>query len=453
MIPSQPSRPNLELLSVRPCPDCPDQVVPADGSGESPRWWRRSARAETAKLDPARLRAENRKLLSNLIWGAREISRADLARETGLSRSTVSAIITELLEQGLVIEQGAGTSTGGRRPIVLRFDDTAYGIVGVDLGASHIGVAVTDLRGGVRAWVKRPQNVRDEPEQTLALLSELIREAVAKSLWPLERVLGIGVAAPCPIDPATPDQLSDLVLPAWRGHDLVGALRREFGRPVYLDNDANLGAVAEQWWGAGADGSDLAYIKLATGVGAGFIVDGVLYRGAGGVAGEVGHLVLDPDGALCMCGLRGCLVTLIGAPALVARAEQDLAAGLESALTPGHVTIDALVLAAREGDAVASETVGRAGRQLGAAIANLLTIINPARVVLSGGLTRAGRALFGPLEEMLERRALFSARARVAVVTSRLGESGTALGAATLVLEALLEDEQALPGKRDEAHA
>ncbi|MFO0746590.1 MAG: ROK family transcriptional regulator [Myxococcota bacterium] len=435
-------------------PVTPTDADPATPAAPLPeptaRWWRKSVRARAPTLDPARLREENRRVLLNLVWCERAISRADLARETGLSRSTVSAIATELLDKGLVVELGAGTSSGGRRPIVLGFNDEGFGIVGIDMGASHVGVAVTDLRGRVRAWVKRPCEVREDPSGTMTLMRALVREALAASPWSADRILGIGLAAPCPIDPTAPGQLSPLVLPAWKDHDVVGMLRDTFGLPVHLDNDANLGALAELWWGAGADGGDLAYIKIATGVGAGFIVNGALYRGAAGVAGEIGHVVLDPDGPLCMCGLRGCLVTQIGAPALVAQVEQQLAAGHASLLEKGHVTTDSIVDAVLHGDAVAIEVVQRAGRQLGVAIANLMNLFNPDRVVLSGGLVRAGSALFEPLEAMLHRRALFSARATTPVTASTLGETGIALGAATQVLEAVLEDETLVPAR--EAH-
>ncbi|MCC6619872.1 MAG: ROK family transcriptional regulator [Deltaproteobacteria bacterium] len=427
-------------------------MIESDDTVEpTPRWWRKTVLAQTPTLDPGKLRSENRRVLLNLVWSEHAISRAELARVTGLSRSTVSAIATELLDTGLVVERGAGSSSGGRRPIVLGFDDDAFGIVGVDLGASHVGVAVTDLRGRVRAWVNRPCDVREDPDGTLTRVRALVREAVAASPWAFDRLLGIGVAAPCPIDPATPGRLSPLVLPAWRDHDLAAAMRDAFGLPVWLDNDANLGALAELWWGAGVDGADLAYIKVATGVGAGFVLHGALHRGAAGVAGEIGHVVLDPDGALCMCGLRGCLVTQIGSAALIGQAEQHLASGHTSALARGRVTLDSLVEAALAGDPVATEVVHRAGRQLGIAIANVLNLLNPERVVVSGGLTRAGRVLFLPLEEIVERRTLFSARARARVMTSTLGETGVAVGAATQVLEAMLADETLIPAREASA--
>jgi predicted NBD/HSP70 family sugar kinase len=402
--------------------------------------WRKTPLASTPKLDPARLREENRRVLLNIIWSEREISRAELARETGLARSTVSAIAAELLATHLVVELGAGDSSGGRRPIVLGFNDEAFGLVGIDMGATHVGVAVTNLRGQVRAWLKRPLDVREDPEGAIALIDTLIADVLGMTSWTRSDLLGIGLAAPCPIDPADPDQLSTIVLPSWRNHDLVGYLRKTYGLPVYLDNDANLGALAELWWGAGIDCDDLAFLKLATGVGGGFVVAGSVYRGAAGIAGEVGHLVIDPEGALCMCGMRGCLVTQVGTVALVSHAEHLLSMGIPSTMRRGYVSLASILDAVRTNDAVACDVVRRAGRQLGVAIANLLNLMNPDRVVLSGGLTRAGPTLTEPLEEMLRGRALFSARAKTQVLISELGASGVAVGAATQVLAALLDE-------------
>jgi len=374
------------------------------------------------------------------IWREREISRAEIARHAELSRSTVSEIVDGLLLTGLVAEVGTGPSRGGRRPIVLRFQDGACVILGVEMGATHIAVALTDLRGRVLAWEHRYHAVRTDPEGTRALMIELCQNALAIGRDETQRLVGIGIAVPSPVDPSAPDHLSELVLPDWHGRGGLDVLSQRFGVPLLVDNDANLGALAEQWWGAGRGIDDFAYIKLATGVGSGHIIAGDIYRGANGTAGEIGHLAIDPHGALCICGLRGCLATLIGAPALVARARELLARDPDSLLAGTEPTILSIEDAALAGDPIALQVVIEAAENLGIAVADVLNLLNPARVILGGGIARLGEILLAPLRETVSRRTLLSAFAASAIQVSELGPRAGAIGAATLVLQSALAD-------------
>lgn len=181
-----------------------------------------------------------------LVWQEREISRADIARRRALSRSTVSVIVEELLGLGLIREVGAGESRGGRRPIVLQFDDAAAVILGIDLGATHVAAILTDLRGGVLAWQHRKHGVRDDPVGALALVNELAEACLEAWGGSRRLLLGAGMAVPSPVDPARPDLLSSVVMPAWRDVPVGKGLRRRFRVPVLVDNDANLGALAER---------------------------------------------------------------------------------------------------------------------------------------------------------------------------------------------------------------
>ncbi|MFT3913967.1 MAG: ROK family transcriptional regulator [Anaeromyxobacteraceae bacterium] len=379
-----------------------------------------------------------------LIWREQRISRAEIARRLELSRSTVSEIVNELLETGLVEEKGAGESRGGRRPIVLEFRDDAFGIVGVDLGAAHVSVAITDLRGKVLAWQERPQDVRGDPEGTRALVAKLVDACVARWGKPADRLVGIGVAVASPVDPHRPGELSDRVLPAWGGKLGLDGLSQRLGVPLLVDNDANLGALAERWWGAGQGVDDFAFIKVATGVGSGHIIDGKIYRGAQGLAGELGHLALDPHGPPCVCGLRGCLVTFVGAQALISRAN-TLLVKQPSALKGKQVTIGALVDAALAGDALARQVVREAAEQLGVAVAGMLNLMNPALVIVGGGLARLGELLLEPLRKSVNSRTLVTSLSGSRIVASALGGQDVAVGAATMVLQAALEDHRRFP--------
>jgi len=395
-------------------------------------------------VDSARMRAQNRALILKRIWRDRRTSRAALARECGMARSTLSAIVGDLMATGLVETLGAGSSRGGRRPILIGFDDDACGIVGVEMGAAHVGVALTNLRGQVQAWRSQPHPVRSEPQTTLDLIRQLVRSCLDEATTYADRLVGIGIAVPSPIDPSTRRQMSPRILPAWAGIDLVEALGDTFGGRVELDNDANLGALAEHWWGAHAPG-DLAYVKVATGVGAGLLIDDRVYRGAGGIAGEIGHTAIDPSGPRCICGLDGCLVTLVGSEALVARVVETRDRRPESALASGPVDIQAITAAALADDALAVEVVGAAGHHLGIALASLLNLIDPATVVLGGDLTRVGDLLLAPLRDALKARSLFTSVSEAQVVTSQLGDQAIAVGAATMILRAALERPELFP--------
>ncbi|MBE0566678.1 MAG: ROK family transcriptional regulator [Krumholzibacteria bacterium] len=380
-----------------------------------------------------------------LIWQEERLSRADIAQAANLSRSTVSEIVGEILPLGIVTEVGEGPSRGGRRPIVLEFRDDACVILGVEMSGSHVVAVLTDLRGRALTWESRPHPVRDDPEGTRRLIAELCRICLATPAGQERPLLGIGVALPSPVDPANPDRLSNLVLPAWKQHLGLDGLAAGYGVPLMVDNDANLGALAEHWWGAGRGGDDIVYIKVATGVGSGHIIGGEVYRGATGVAGEIGHISIDPQGKPCICGLRGCLVTLVGAPALVARAGELAADYPDSPLAGRPGTIQEIEDAALAGDPLALQVAREAAAHLGRAVASTLNILNPSLVIVGGDLARLGDLLLDPLREMVQQRTLVSSVAAAEIRASELGPRAVAIGAATLVLKAALADSRLFP--------
>ena len=387
------------------------------------------------------MRTHNASILANLAWRQADgISRADLARNSGLSASTVSAIVAELMTAGLLQSSHLAPSKGGRPPLVLQFDTQRNHIIGVEMGASHVSVALCDLRGDALWHHSEDHDVPGDPPGTLRLIGEFIDTARRRPEAHGE-LLGLGVAVPCPVDALTPDRLSPRLLPAWAEVRLAAQLHHRVGVRVFVDNDANCGALAEAMSGAGRDVPDFTYIKVATGVGAGHIVQGKPYRGFSGIAGEIGHTTVDQHGRRCRCGLLGCLEAEIGAGALVDKANEALTRGRESSLRelvavhPGDI-----VAAARAGDALSLELIAEAGRYLAVGVANLLNLLNPARVIIGGRLADAGDLLLTPLRRTLRDRALWSSVERADVVISPLGEGHTAVGAAMLVLRAALAD-------------
>ena len=391
--------------------------------------------------DTQSMRGHNASILANLAWRQVDgISRADLARHSGLSASTVSAIVADFMEAGLLTSSHVAPSKGGRPPVVLRFDIQRNHIIGVEMGVSHVSVALCDLRGAPLWHRWRDCDVPEDPAGTLRLIGELVDEA-RRQPEAQGSLLGLGIAVPCPVDDLTPDRLSPRLLPAWAEVRLAAQLHHRVGVRVFVDNDANCGALAEALAGAGRDVSDFTFIKVATGVGAGHIVQGQPYRGFSGIAGEIGHTTVDPHGRPCRCGLKGCLEAEIGSGAVVEKAREAIAAGRPSSLAGVQpLRLADVVAAAHAGDALAVDLITEAGGHLAVGVANLLNLMNPARVIIGGRLADAGDRLLGPLRRTVQARALWTSVERADVVISPLGEEQVAVGAATLVLRAALAD-------------
>ncbi|MCE2454797.1 MAG: ROK family transcriptional regulator [Gemmatimonadetes bacterium] len=383
-----------------------------------------------------------------LVWRKGELSRAEISRRTGRSRSTISTVVGRLLATGLVAEVGAGASRGGRRPILVGFQDEAGVILGVDVGATHVSVILTDLRGRTLAWREQPHLSRSDPKGAEELIATLGERCLAEWNGERSRLLGVGVAVPSPVDPASPDRVLERVLPAWREHGVLERLEDLFGVPVFVDNDANLGALAERWWGKAVGLDDFVYLKVATGVGAGLMIGGEVYRGATGVAGEIGHVAIDPSGPECVCGNRGCLATFVGTVQLVERAEELVARFPGSVLAGAELDIHAIEDAALGGDPLALQVVREAAVRLGIVVASVLNLLNPGSVILGGSLARAGSRLLDPLREAVASRTLVASAAASDIRTSELGKLSIALGAATHVLAATLANPTLVPAAK-----
>jgi glucokinase-like ROK family protein len=378
------------------------------------------------------LRELNRGRVVDVLRDRGRASRADIARVTGLSRSTVSTIVAGLIEAGLVVEQEEATGVahgqhGGRPPVLLSLDKSAGVALGVDFGHTHLRVAVSDLSHEVLAEAGRDLDVDHSAEEGLDAASELVDDVLKEARVQRKRVLGVGMGLPGPINRATGTVGSSSILPGWVGVDAAAEMTKRLRMPVHVENDANLGALAEFVWGSGKGFSDLIYIKLSSGVGAGMLLGGRLYHGTGGTAGEIGHTVVQPGGSICRCGSRGCLETVASARAI---AEQLGASRGE------RVSTKELLEATANGDPAASRLLGEAGREIGVALAGLCNLLNPDCVIIGGDLSAAGELITEPVLESIRRYAITSAAEQVAVVPGVLGERAELLGALALVLQA-----------------
>ncbi|MCK2242518.1 MULTISPECIES: ROK family transcriptional regulator [unclassified Crossiella] len=329
---------------------------------------------------------------------------ADLARRTDLSAASVSAAIKELTNKGLVeTEKGSGSS-GKSRGGKVQLRQLRGVVVGVDLGFNHISVVARPVTSSFDQVVQR----RETPGMNRGLrlllpdVLNLIQDAVEETGQKMTDVVTTGLAVPRMVDPLT-GTFTPPVLAPWRAEDRPAQeLSAKLGVPVAMDNDANLGALAEQTYGSDEAIEHVAYVKASTGVGVGIMIGSILLRGQRGMAGELGHLTIEPDGEMCLCGGRGCLDTIVGAESLVAKAKQ--AQRGSSRDIPS--TLSALVHNAQNGDAVCGRILNDAGRVLGFALAQLCNLINPRHIILGGELAEAGHLVLDTCRQELTRYAL-----------------------------------------------
>ena len=394
--------------------------------------------AGNTSADISLMREFNESLVLNLVRRTGRISRVAIAEQTRLSRSTISSIVAELLRRNLVREVGTGSSRGGRRPILVEFNSQAGYVLGVDLGATHLSVLLTDLEAHPVARIEKALSVEEGPGLVLDQVAQLVGKALEQAGLGMELVFGAAIGIPGPLDFATGKTIFPPIMPGWHGVPIRDHLRERLGKPVHVDNDANLGAIGEYWWGAGRGARNLAFIKVGTGIGCGLILDGQVYRGDTGSAGEIGHTVIDEDGPPCRCGSSGCLEALGARPAILQTAHQ---AGFQKSDSrqPCRNTFGILDLieAARCGDSLARRLFAQAGRHIGVALTSLINLLNPGVVVVGGGVARAGTFLLEPLRETVQQRALTVAAKSARIVESELGANAIAIGAVTVVLQQL----------------
>ena len=376
------------------------------------------------------LRALNRSRVIDTLRQLGVASRAEIARRTGLSRSTVSSLVGELQDSGVITErqangEGGATARGGRPPTLIALDPSVGVAVGVDFGKRHVAVAASDLSHTILAESRREMEGDYDAGAGFKAAEELVSEVLSDAKVERDVVIGAGVGVPAPIHVQTGAVGSSAILPGWNEVMVAEEVGARLQLPVHVDNDANLAALAELHWGAGRNSSNLVYLTAGTGIGAGIVIDGRLYRGAGGTAGEIGHTTIDEGGSICRCGSRGCLETFAAMPAIL----ELLKPSLGDDLTP-----EAVIESAAGGDLACLRAIGDAGRHLGAALANLCNLVNPERIVVGGSLAQAGDALLDPMRETVQRRAIVSAARDVEIRAGELSERAEMLGAVALVL-------------------
>ncbi|HEU0285816.1 MAG TPA: ROK family transcriptional regulator [Nocardioidaceae bacterium] len=358
-------------------------------------------------------------------------ARVELGDRLGVSRTTIAAEVTRLVDLGLAADAGPAASRGGRRSTLVDLAPELR-FVGIDTGATSIDVAVTDGRLGVLSQLSEEHDIRVGPEKTLARALELTRKQLTE--LGIERPSGVGIGIPGPVDFHAGVPVSPPIMPGWDGYPVRDAMARELGCPVLVDNDVNVMALGEQHAGVAKRAQDFLFVKIGTGIGCGIVVDGELYRGVDGCAGDIGHIRVEEFGPTCACGNTGCLEAFFGGAALSRDAmaaanggrSEILAAMLaeRSSLTAADVAV-----ATAQGDPVAVQLVRDGGRRVGHVLASLVSFFNPGLIVIGGRVARLGHTLLAEIRSVVYRRSLPLATGNLPIVMTELGDSAGVVGA------------------------
>ncbi|TDE11209.1 ROK family transcriptional regulator [Jiangella asiatica] len=380
------------------------------------------------------LRESNRERLLGLLQENGVLHRAELARRAGVSRTTVSTIVADLLDEGIVVEVGDDTDRyaavddverkGSRPRTGLSLNPKAGAVIGLDFSADAVVGVVADLGHEVLAEESHDLGAELPWENRLDVGVDLAKTLLARADMPWSRVVGVGLGVPGPVDQRTGEVgASSRSLP-WAGAHAASDLSRRLNVPVSMDNTAHLGALAEIAWGVAQGCRNVIYVKISSGLSAGLVVDGRVFGGAIGATGALGHMPVDLDGPVCPCGSRGCLELYAAVPALVAQLQ-----GMSRDLTIGHI-----LSMVDDGHRAARRVLADAAGTLGRVLAGVCNLLNPELVVIGGDLAAAGEHYLAPLESTLLDHALPIVADQLRVVPGQLGDRAGALGAVACVL-------------------
>lgn len=395
------------------------------------------------------VRERNLAIVLNYLWEARQpVSRTHLTRVSGLNKSTVGSLVAQLQAWGFLREGGISDPRPGRPSVLIDMNSEIGRLVGVEIGVGFVSVVVTDLKANVvwRGKVESTDVVSSDGQfQTLEQAEQLVGEAIVQTTSAGSRLFGIGVGVPGLVDHATGTLLFAPNL-RWRDIPIRDRWQDRFGVRVIVENEADAAALGERMLGIARDVDNFLYLSAGVGLGGGLVIDGKLYGGAGGFAGEVGHMTIEPDGPQCNCGNRGCWETLVGPVAIVRRvrraAEEGHAAGLLDLCggDAGAIRMKHVLTAASRGEPAVVKALEEVGRYLGIGIANLVNAFNPTLVVLGGVLSLAGPYILPRAQREVDARALAVSRQGVGITLSAFGFDACVMGGTALVLRKILNN-------------
>ncbi|MDF2996998.1 MAG: hypothetical protein K0R27_2635 [Xanthobacteraceae bacterium] len=380
-------------------------------------------------------------LLETAFWtgGA---ARHTFAEALQFSRSKTNALAAGLIEQGLLDEVGVQHSTGGRRPETLRVHEDIGVLIGVDIGATSLDIALLRPDLSVIGRHSQPADVQAGPVPIMARLRTLLPTMLAQHGIAREDVLAVGIGVPGPVNFAVGQLVNPPLMPGWDSYAIRDDLREITDAPVFVDNDVNLMALGVLWRQR-RQIQNFLVIKVGTGIGCGIVCHGALYRGATGSAGDVGHICVDPEGALCNCGNRGCVEAMAAAPAIVAMGLEAAKSGRSPALAArlaakGRLDASDVGAASRDGDAEADAIIRRSGRLIGQVLAALVNFYNPSHIFIGGGVSAIGPMFLAAIRQSVHQRSLALSTRHLEITSAPLGPDTGLIGAGVLAMREAL---------------
>lgn len=388
----------------------------------------------TLTKDPRRQRML---LLLSEIWFEGSISRSRLGKITGLALPSITRLVQDLKNAGIILETGKGESSGGRQPSLIRVNPDAGVVIGLDFSGMELRGAILDAANRCLDVLRQPFRGM-QPEIIQDQVIWLCRELLSSPKIQGRRVLGIGISVPGTVD-AGAGIIRDSLNLRLHNFPIRDILQRAFGLPVYLEHDTSAAALAEKYYGAGREVGDMIYITVSAGIGAGIIVGHEVYRGATGLAGELGHVIIERDGQVCACGKRGCLEAVAAAPAMLSSAhnihlrQMGLAVNGPADSHQGPSSLKELAWAAEQGDRLAQAIINRAADYLGMAISMMVSIVDIRLIIIGGEALQMGEHYFTPLRRSIEKYPVEGQEVRV--VPALLEENAALQGVGMIVLQ------------------
>ncbi|WP_067729158.1 ROK family transcriptional regulator [Oceanobacillus damuensis] len=382
------------------------------------------------------MKSLNKANILNKIRKSEPISRAQIAKEIELTPPTVSSIVKELLEQGIVKENALedARSGGGRKPTMLSINSGAFYVIGVDAGPEKVECILTDLSGEVFERTSSKLRKPISNDQFIKILKENINKILRSSTIEREKVIGIGVAMHGVVDVETG---TSLIAPNLNLRDIPikAELEEEFQLIIKVENDARAMALGEFWFGSHKDLESMVAVNIGRGVGAGIVINGKLYHGAQDIAGEIGHMTIDINGTVCECGNRGCLQTIVSGEAIAKRARQQVGDAFEFEPLTGERVYEL----ARKRNDIFIQTLQETGKAIGVGLTNLIHLINPSKIVLGGGVMKSEEFILPAITQAIQQQALTQKAKQTEVTVTKLGDDATLLGAISLLLVELFD--------------